>query len=267
MSASNSLRGRVPGQAAMSEVIAAQNAHTPRSRLARIFGVSPLAPGTRALYRTAIGELVVGDALDNLGPEWDVLHVIPIAEDDGEIDHLVIGPPGVFSIATENFPGEDIWVGGETLLVGSRHDDGIPKAKQLARSASGILTDASGQEVVVEPILVIVNPRKLVLREQPSGLIVVSSKQLLRWLTRLERTMFGDDVAKVSDVADRNSTWQSSAGSVTDAEQLYRDFAVIREQVTGATRTRILWGVGAFVVVGICVWVGTAIIVQHLLAR
>lgn len=267
MSASNSLRGRVPGQAVMNEVVAVQRTRAPRSRIARFFGASPLTPHARALYRSALGELVVGDTLDHLGPEWDVLHVIPVAGNQEEIDHLVIGPPGVFSIATENFPGEDIWVGGEILLVGNRHDDGIPKAKRIALTASSILSEASGRPVVVEPILVVVNPRKLILREQPAGLIVISSKQLLRWLTKLERTMFGDDVAAVSDVADRNTTWQSSAGSVEDAQQLHRDFAVLRAEVNEATRARIAWGVGGFLVVIATVWIGTAMVVQNLMTR
>ena len=266
MSASNSLRGRVPGQAVMNQVVAAQRVVSPRSRLSQLFGASPLNPNTRALYRSALGELVVGDALDHIGPEWDILHVIPVADNE-EIDHLVIGPAGVFSIATENFPGEDIWVGGETLLVGNRHDDGIPKAKRLAELASGILSEASGHDVVVEPIIVVVDPQRLVLREQPSGLVVVSSKQLLRWLTKLERTLAGEEVARISDVADRSTTWGSSAGSVADAEQLHRDFALIRDDVNNATRRRILWGIAAFVAVGIACWVTTAIVVQNLLGH
>ncbi len=77
MPASNSLRGRVPGQVAMSEVIAAQLDVPPRSRLARLFGRSPLTPETRPKYRAALGELLVGDMLDNLGTRWDVLNVVP----------------------------------------------------------------------------------------------------------------------------------------------------------------------------------------------
>ena len=155
----------------------------------------------------------------------------------------------------------------DALLVGNRHDDGIPKAKRLARSASSILSEAAGRPVVVEPILVVVNPRKLVLREQPSGLVVVSSKHLLRWLTKLERTLFGDDVAMISDFADRKATWGSSAGSVEDAQQLHRDFALLREEVNVATRTRILWAIGAFAVIAVGVWISTAMVVQHLMVR
>src|SRR5471032_1038231 len=93
MPASSSLRGRVPGQVAMSVVVTTQLATPPRSGLSRIFGRSPLTPKTRPLYRAALGELLVGDMLDNLGPRWDVLHVVPVDESCKDIDHLVIGPP------------------------------------------------------------------------------------------------------------------------------------------------------------------------------
>ncbi len=117
--------------------------------------------------------------------------------------------------------------------------------------------------MTVEPILVVVNPKKLVIREQPSGLVVVSSKQLIRWLTRLDRRLDGVDVALISDVADRNTTWSAVVESTSDTEQLHRDFATLRESVGTSTTTRVLWAVAAFIVIAAVVWVGVAVFVQH----
>jgi hypothetical protein len=114
---------------------------------------------------------------------------------------------------------------------------------------------------------VIVNPKKLVLREQPSGLVVVSSKQLLRWLKNLERTLSGEEVAFISDVADRNSTWQTSATLPEDTPGLHRDFGVLREEVLGAMRLRITWGAIAFAVVCAAIWVSTVLIVEDLMGH
>jgi hypothetical protein len=267
MVASSSLRGRVPGQLAMSEIVAAQRTTPTRSRVAKFFGASPLEPRTRPLYRAALGELLVGDTLDHLGPEWDVLHVVPVDEDGRDIDHLVIGPPGVFTLTTENMLGDEVWIGGETMLVDNKHRDDILAAKTLAETASGLLSTASGRTVTVEPILVLVNPKRLVLREQPSGLIVVSSKHLLRWLKSLDRTLEGEDVANISDVADRNSTWLAAVAPLEDTPQLNRDFGELREQVRRATRVRIAWGILAFAILCTVIWVSTVLFVEHLMSH
>ena len=266
MPASSSLRGRVPGQVAMNAVVEMQRSAAPRSRLARIFGLSPLTPRTRPLYRGAVGELVVGTMLDNLGPRWDVLHVVPVDDSGKDIDHLVIGPPGVFTIITENFPGQEIKVNGDHLTVGTQRFDDVAVARELGRSAAELLTAAVGRPVTVTPLLVVVTPTKLSLRQQPEGASVVASKQLLHFLDRLDRTLDGAEVASISDVAERDSTWRASPGPTQDTEQLTRDFASLRAEVQDAAQARLFWGIVVFAVVAGSVWVSTTMIVQHLIA-
>lgn len=191
----------------MSEIVARHRARPARSSIARLFGVSPLAAGDRALYRAALGELVVGDTLDNLGPEWDVLHVVPVNGVEPEIDHLVIGPAGVFTIRTRNFPGQEIWVAGNALLVGAEQSTDIVDARIEGERASALLSRAAGKTIAVRPIVVLVKPKKLVVREWPVGVEVISSKVLAGWLRSRERTQDGAEVALVSDVADRSTTW------------------------------------------------------------
>jgi hypothetical protein len=263
MSANNLIRGRVPGQTIMSEVVALQRATPQRSGLKRFFGVSPLAKGNRALYLAALGELTVGDALDSVGPEWDVLHVIPVGGPTPYIDHLVIGPPGVFSLSTRNFAGQEIVVDGESLSVGGRPVSGIAEARAQADLAAGLLTDAAGTAVLVEPIIVIVDPKKLTIRNQPDGVTIVSSKQLLRGLTRMQRVLDGADVARVSDISDRESTWHSSAEPVDDPQQLHRDFTVLREEIASASFVRVAWAAIAFVAVAAGLWTTIALVFQR----
>jgi hypothetical protein len=267
MSASDSLRGRVPGQSVMGEVVAAQRNLPSQSRLARVFGVNPVLPANREIYRAALGELLVGDALDNLGPEWDVLHGVPVTAEDPEIDHLVIGPAGVFTIWTKNFPGHEVSVDGEALLVGGHHHNDIAGARLEAERASALLTAAAGRTITVKAILVVVNPKKLTVREQPSNLVVLSSKQLLRWLTRLDRQLDGTAVASISDIADRDSTWQSPIEPGPDTQQLHRDFANVRAEVGASRTTRLLWGGSVFFVVAIVIWASVAVIVMHLVSH
>ncbi|NEM90379.1 nuclease-related domain-containing protein [Galbitalea soli] len=269
MSDGHALRARVPGQSVMSDFVSTQRQATPRTRVQRLFGRSPISGENRVRYRGALGELLVGDALDHLGPEWDVLHAVPAygaRPDEGyEIDHLVIGPAGVFTILTKNHPGEEVWVGGNTMTVAGVREEHIDTARAEARSAAALLSAAAGHPVEVHPVLVMVNPTKFQVREQPDGVTVLTSRQLVRWLLKADRVLSGEQVASVSDVADRPSSWRTPSVATQDTEQLHRDFAEFRSEVTIATRRRLLWASLAFVGVCLAVWASVAVIVVRLL--
>jgi hypothetical protein len=267
MAVSTSLRGRVPGQAVISDIVVAQLDVPERSRLARIFGASPLASTTRSLYRAALGELAVGQMLNQLGPLWDILHVVPVDDLNGQIDHLIIGPPGVFALFTENYPGQEIKVAGESMSIGGRSVDDIPTVRRLSDSAAERLSNAAGRTINVEPVIILIDPTKLVLRERPAGVHIVTSKQLLRLLTRAERSLAGSEVAYISDVADRETTWESTFTPPERALQLSRDFAVLRERVRDAAQIRVAWGLIGFVVVCGLAWVGAVTVTEYLLGQ
>lgn len=44
-------------------------------------------------------------------PHREILHSIPVGTGRGDIDHVVIGPPGVFTINTKHHPGRRLDVG------------------------------------------------------------------------------------------------------------------------------------------------------------
>jgi hypothetical protein len=265
MSEGHTLRSRVPGQSAMSNIVARQRALPARQRLARVFGKSPLTAENRRIYRGALGELLVGDTVDHLGPSWDVLHAVPADANNYEIDHLVIGPPGVFTILTQNHSGQEVVVDGETILVAGRRDDQARTARFEAESAAALLSSAAGRPVLVQPIIVSVNPKRLLVRNQPSGISIVSSRELERFFARLERQLDGPEVAFVSDVADRPTTWHFSPAAYQDTTQLRRDFSDLRAEVTTAAGRRLLWGALAFVVVCALTWGSVALIVAHVI--
>lgn len=80
----------------MEQLLATHQQDPHRSRLARIFGVRPLGSESARWYWGALGELAVGRSLTQLGPEWTVLHAVPVGRDKSDIDHVVIEPGGVF---------------------------------------------------------------------------------------------------------------------------------------------------------------------------
>ncbi|WFR65855.1 nuclease-related domain-containing protein [Curtobacterium flaccumfaciens] len=88
------LRARKPGYAVMRECLAIQAGAPARSRWQRFWGHDPLHPDARSWFKGAIGEREVAKALESLGPDFTVLHAVPIGKHETDIDHVVIGPTG-----------------------------------------------------------------------------------------------------------------------------------------------------------------------------
>lgn len=241
------LRERVAGQSAMAAVVTAQRAVPRPGRLARIFGISPLTPEARAHYRGALGELLVGDALENLGPTWDVLHDLPLQSTI--VDHLLIGRAGVFTVFAANFGKNDVSVDGTALTVAGEQRDDIAAAAAEATEVSRLLTAAAGKPVRVRPMLVVVDPLRLTVKATSGEVVIVASRELEGFLSRAARTLTGDEVAHISDLADLDTTWPASPDSGLDTQKLHRDFGIIRTRVNDALLRRILWAAAATIVV------------------
>jgi hypothetical protein len=68
----------------------------------------------------ADGEEKVAAQFDKVAgkdPRWQFIHAIPVGTRGSDIDHLVVGPGGVFTVNAKNHPNAKVWVGGDTFLV------------------------------------------------------------------------------------------------------------------------------------------------------
>ncbi|MFE2166555.1 nuclease-related domain-containing protein [Streptomyces sp. NPDC059447] len=106
-------------------------------------------------YRGLEGERRVGRELQRLTAHgWRVLHGVR-KSNGGDIDHLLIGGGGIFTINTKNHPGASIWVGDEMAKVNGGPP--VPYAaasKGEAAYVRGVLERYCGFAVPVEPVLV-----------------------------------------------------------------------------------------------------------------
>lgn len=240
------LRQRIAAQSAMSAVVRAQSAAPRHGLVGRVFGVNPLAPAIRATYRDALAERFVGQVLDGLGPRWDTLHDLPL--DGSVLDHLVIGPAGVFAVRTATCSGQDVTVDGDSFLVGGVSHDDIRAARADAAEAALLLG------VVVRAVLVVVDPRRFALRAPTSDVLVVVADDLGGMLGEAPQALSGDEVARISDLADLSDTWPGAQSDPLDTQQLHTDFAVIRGEVRVALGRRILWAAAVSGLVFGVVW-------------
>ena len=235
---------RVPGQAVIEELLALQRQVVPRSTLQRIFGVSPLGPESRPWYRGALGEMTVGRILENLGPDWLVLHAVPVGTGSSDIDHVLIGPGGVFTINTKNHSGQPIWVAGRTLMVAGTKTRHLYYAAHEAARAARLLTAAVGFPVEVTAVVVIVEPKSLTIKARPEHAAVVTDAQLLRWLRRFKPALGGEEMRRISAAAILPGTWHKRPVAQGDQLALQRNFGALRHLENQARRRRAAWVLG-----------------------
>jgi len=90
------------------------------------------------------------------------MHARPIPESQDQIDHLVVGPAGVFAIDSENWDkrlavrtksGKQLWHGPNSKK------DRLQHAQWEAQRAADLLSGAIGKPVIVRPAMAVYGPR------------------------------------------------------------------------------------------------------------
>ena len=101
-------RGEGVRERAREELAAMRDKSKVRTFLARL---TDAHTDERSWRIGADGEETVGSKLSRLADQgWRVLHSVPVGERDADIDHVLIGPAGVFTINTKTHPGKRVTV-------------------------------------------------------------------------------------------------------------------------------------------------------------
>ena len=247
---------RVAGQSVIAELLRVQDNRPQQAPLARLWGANPLTREGQSWYRAALGEISVGDALGTLGPEWIVLHAVPVGEGTADIDHVVIGPGGVFIVNTTSHPGLPVWASQRTFMVADIRYPFIRNMEYEMGRAERLLSTAAGVPVEVSGILAVVEPKSLTVREPHRDVAVLHASTLVRWLVGRKRVLSAAQVAAIGDAAKGESTWHTSDSPVDDPRKLRERFELLRRQVTRAWHVQMFWataatviGAGAFIAV------------------
>jgi hypothetical protein len=251
--AARSLGANRAGQAAIGELLRAQTEVPPRGLLGRVFGMSPLSHETHAMYRGVVGEIEVGESLDRLGAGWVVLHALPVDSGLADIDHLVIGPAGVFVVRTLNHSGQNIWASQRTLMVGGVRQPYIRNMEYEMGRAERSLTVAAGSPVEVSGILAVVAAKSLVVREKHRDVAVLGAGHIVSWLQRHKQVLDAAQVSHIGTAASLASTWDTPGPDSAAAGALRAEFEALRADVRRAWRVQVTWavaisalGIGAF---------------------
>ena len=166
--------------------------------------------------------------LSKLPAGWTVLHSVPVGRGTSDIDHVVIGPSGVFTINTKHHAGSDAWVGDHGMYVGGKPVDHLRSVSYEARRASSMLSRASGLTVPVLGLVTLVGVRRLSFKEHPSPELCVDVVPIEQLLDRLQsRRIFSDDqVKRIATAACRFETWHTGRPSAVDISPALAQFNI-----------------------------------------
>jgi len=109
-------------------------------------------------------ELLVAEQLEELRVnDFRCFH--DIVRNEFNIDHVVVGPPGVFAVETKvrHGSGEMEFKNGQGIFVGGREEEGetLNQARGNARAVRDLIWENAGLEVFVKPVVVFVGDWKV----------------------------------------------------------------------------------------------------------
>jgi hypothetical protein len=161
-------------------------------------------PVTEARRKGAIGEEFVGSRLDKLAKQgFVVLHDRAIPGSRANIDHLVIGPTGVFVVDPKNYSGRItlsrgmLWT-GRTPLTNT-----LSTLAWEAEQADKAIAPGVGFSVLVDPVVAVVGTQLSRKEFHLNGVLVVAFRDSARTLTKRPRFLSHESVERIAEVAIR----------------------------------------------------------------
>ncbi|GGE96202.1 nuclease-related domain-containing protein [Mycetocola zhadangensis] len=253
------MRSRTAGQEVIAEFLRQQEFVPPRTPIARFLGRSPLGTESRPWYIGAEGEIAVGRELADLPAGWTVLHAVPIGTRGSDIDHIVIGPGGVFTVNTKHHLGKNIWVGRRAVMVNGRKVPYLRNAEYEATRVSTLITKRMPLGIDVQPLVVIVAPRQITIRQKPDRVTVLTSRQLRRWLEKRPSVLDEATVSALTALLDDPDVWGTGTPTRSD---LGAEFHRLDAEVRTARTRRKLWAGAGVVGIGAALLGGLPLALQ-----
>lgn len=196
-----------PGQGVRALAKSHRRAAPVRTVVARLLKVHT---DERAYRVGADGEEETGKQFALLPAGWRLLHSVPIGSNGSDIDHVVIGPCGVFTVNTKHLPNSSVWVAGETFLVNGERRPYVRNSRFEVKRAEHLLSEAADFAVPVTGVIAVGAAKGFKVKEQPqSGTVHVVARRLLaRWLTERPTRLDASQVELLYARARRSTTWQ-----------------------------------------------------------
>ncbi|MFF3320748.1 nuclease-related domain-containing protein [Streptomyces sp. NPDC002889] len=153
------------------------------------------------------GERRVGAELRRLSSSgWRVLHSVPLPR-EVDVDHLLIGPGGVFSINTKHHRKANVWVGDDSVRVNhGRPRPYVRKSRAEAQRVQRALGRHCDFDVPVEPVIVFVGVSELKCVVTLLDVRIYQEREIAA-LGPLHGVLNPDQIERVYQVARHRKAW------------------------------------------------------------
>ena len=159
----------------------------------------------------ADGEEAIGTRLNKLEKHgWRVLHSVPVGQRDADIDHVLIGPGGVFTINTKRHPNKSVVVRGDAIRVDGQRRPYVPKSRHEAARAAKLLTHACGFPVEVKGVLVFLTGTlfpDVTIKKAPGDVYLLDRMDVPGAFRRTKHRLSASTIDAIYEHARRKTTW------------------------------------------------------------
>jgi hypothetical protein len=151
----------------------------------------------------ADGEARTARFLEPLRAEgFRVLHDRRIPGSRANIDHIVIGPPGVFVVETKSFGGQLKVRGNEVYVAGRRKTAMLEEAKREALAVQVALApELEALGIPVVPVICVHRASLPWFGAQAAGVRIVSGKDLVKFLRKADPRQTPEAVERLANAA------------------------------------------------------------------
>jgi len=178
------------GAAAREHALALLAASPVYARVARLLGLDGAGP-------LAAGRSDIAARLAQLPVDWRVV-------DAAGLDHLVVGPGGVFAVSVQHHPDASVSVDGDGFRVNGRAQRCIADVRRRSARIARSLGNATGQPVAVHAVVAVTGAqRSFAIKRQPRGVTVVNRKTVTPFLHAQPAVLDPDAVARIAAAAGR----------------------------------------------------------------
>lgn len=163
------------------------------------------------------GEVMTAGALERLPPGYSTLHDLRIPGSKANIDHLVIGPTGVFTVETKHYSSDVVIRRGVAKHAGRSMDTVVEQANRQADTVRAVLGCGVRAVVCVQGAGVTVEgwfSKSLV-----DGVRFCSGNRIVETITRLDREHADEEVRRLADLAEQR-LGRDPAGSPVPGAQV-----------------------------------------------
>ena len=146
--------------------------------------------------------------LDRLADEgWQAVHDVPLGRQGSVVEHLLVGPGGLFTVSERDHHGSHVRAAARTIHVDGRAVAYLRDARLEAARVQGLLQSVGCSGVSVRAVIVVTGDLERDVQDPPQDALVVARHEVPNVFRRLPVRLDAARVSAIATLARRRTTW------------------------------------------------------------